>query len=63
MTPTPMQAAAPQQALALGLAGMVTAAVLWGLLGLAQADQSALMAQQMQTQPQAAAAPLPGPQA
>ena len=63
MTHTPMQAAAPQQALALGLAGMVTAAVLWGLLGLAQTDQAAQMAQHVQPLRQAVTAPPLGPQA
>ncbi len=62
MTHTPMHAAAPQQALALSLAGMVTAAVLWGLLGLAQADPAALVSQQIQPLPQAVVAAPQGPQ-
>ena len=51
----PLHATLSQQALSLGLAAMVTAGVLASLLGLADADQAALLAQQMQHAPQAIA--------
>ena len=52
MTHSSMQQAVRQQALALGLAALVTAGVLSGLMGLAQGDQAAHLAQQMQGVPQ-----------
>ena len=51
----PMQQAFHQQALALGLAALVTAGVLSGLLGLSHGDQAAHLAQQVQAAPQAVA--------
>ena len=45
MTYQPQPAALRQQALALGLAAAVTAAVLSGLLGLAQDERAAQLAQ------------------
>ena len=59
MTHPTLQQAFRQQALALGLAAMVTAGVLSGLLGLAQGDQAAQLAQQMQAAPHAVAAMAP----
>jgi len=53
-SPRSLQASLSQQAIAFGLAAMVTAGVLSGLLGLAGADQSALLAQRLQAAPQAA---------
>jgi len=52
---TPLHTALSQQALSLGLAAVVTAGVLAGLLGLAGGDQAAALAQQMQHAPQAIA--------
>ena len=52
---TPLNTTLAQQALSLGLAAVVTAGVLAGLLGLAGADQAALMAQQQLHAPQAIA--------
>ena len=56
MTYQPMQQALRQQALALGLAAVITAGMLSGLLGLAHGDQAARLAQQMQAAPHAVAA-------
>lgn len=56
MTHPALQQALRQQALALGLAAVVTAGMLSGLLGLAQGDQAAQLAQQMRAVPQAVAA-------
>ena len=58
-----LQASRSQQALSLGLAALVTAGVLSGLLGLAAADQSAQLAQRLQATPQAIAQVLVAPQA
>ena len=55
MTPYPMQSAARQHLLALGLSALVTASVLSGLLGLAGNDSSAQLAQQRLHRSQAAA--------
>ena len=52
---TPLNTTLAQQALSLGLAAVATAGVLAGLLGLAGADQAALMAQQLPHAPQAIA--------
>lgn len=52
MTHPSMPQAVRQQALALGLAVVVTAGVLSGLMGLAQGDRAAELAQQMQGVPQ-----------
>jgi hypothetical protein len=62
-TARPLQARLSQQALSLGLAALVTAAVLQGLLGLAGADQAAQLAQRQQATPQAIAQVLVAPQA
>ncbi len=45
---TPLHTTLSQQALSLGLAAVLTAGVLAGLLGLAGGDQAAVLAQQMQ---------------
>ena len=63
MTHQTLQTTARHQALALGLAGLITAGVLSGLLGLAQGDQAAHLAQQMQPMPHAVAAMLVMPKA
>lgn len=55
MTAYPMQSAARQHFLALGLSALVTAGVLSGLLGLAGNDSSAQLAQQRLHRSQAAA--------
>ena len=52
---TPLHATLSQQTLSLGLAAVVTAGVLAGLLGLASGDQVASLAQQMPHAPQAIA--------
>ena len=52
-----LQASLPQQALSLGLAALVTAGVLSGLLGWAGSDQGAQLAQRLQATPQAVAQP------
>lgn len=62
-SPRTLQASLPQQAVAFGLAALVTAGVLSGLLGLAGADQSALLAQRLQATPQAIAQVLVAPRA
>ena len=49
-------------AVSLGLAAVVTAALLHGMLGLAGADHSALLAQRQQATPQAIAQVLVAPQ-
>jgi len=62
-SPRHLQASLPQQALSFGLAAVLTAGVLGGLLGLAGADQSAQLAQRLQATPQAIAQVLVAPQA
>jgi len=62
-SPRHLQASLPQQGLSLALAALVTVAVLQGLLGLAGADQSALLAQRQHATPQAIAQQLVVPQA
>jgi hypothetical protein len=62
-TPRALQTRFTQQLVALGLAAMVTAGALGGLLGLAEADQAALLAQRQQAVPQAIAQVLVAPQA
>lgn len=59
----PLQASLPQQAMAFGLAALVTAGVLSGLLGLARADHAAQLAQRQQAVPQTIAQMLVAPQA
>ena len=56
MTRQPMQQTLHQQALALGLAALITAGVLAGLMGLSHGEQAAHLAQQMQATPPAVAA-------
>lgn len=58
-----LQASLSQQALSLGLAAVLTAGVLAGLLGLAGSDASAQLAQRLQATPQAIASVLVAPQA
>ena len=61
MTHPALQQAVRQQALALGLAAVVTAGVLSGLLGLSHGEQAAQLAQQMLVAPQVVATvPLDG---
>lgn len=57
-TPRQLHTTLTQQALSLGLAALVTTGVLAGVLGLAAADQGALMARQATSAPQAIAAVL-----
>ena len=52
-----------RRALSLGLAALVTAGVLGGLTGLADADHAALLAQRPQAAPQTIAQVLVAPQA
>ena len=59
----PLQARLPQQAVAFGLAALVTAGVLAGLQGLAGADHAAQLAQRHMNVPQAIAQVLVAPQA
>jgi hypothetical protein len=62
-TPRALQTTATQHALSLGLAVLVTAGVLSGVLGLAGADHAAQLAQRQQATPQAIAQVLVAPQA
>ncbi|MES2715172.1 MAG: hypothetical protein V4795_05375 [Pseudomonadota bacterium] len=61
-SPRTLHTSLPQQALSLGLAAVVTAALLSGVLGLAGADQAAQLAQRLQAAPQAIAQQLVAPQ-
>lgn len=54
-TPRALQTRFSQHALLLGLAALVTAGVLQGVLGLAGADHAAQLAQRQQAAPQAIA--------
>ncbi len=60
-TPQALQIRRPQQLLALALSALVTTAVVGGLLGPAEADRAALLAQHLQTAPQAIAQMLQAP--
>ena len=60
-SPRNLQTGLPQRVVALALAALVTAAVLQGLLGLAGADHSALLAQHQQATPQQMAKALVAP--
>ncbi len=62
-TPRALQTRFTQHALSLGLAALVTAGVLQGVLGLAGADHAAQLAQRQQAVPQAIAQVLVAPQA
>ncbi len=62
-SPRNLYASLPQQAVSLALAALLTAAVLQGLLGLASADHSALLAQRLQATPQTIAQVLVTPKA
>ena len=62
-TPRALQTWFTHHALSLGLAALVTAGVLQGLLGLAGADHAAPLAQRQQAAPQALAQVLVAPHA
>ena len=62
-TPQALPKRLSQQVLSLGLAALVTAGVLSGLLGLAANDHAALQALRLQATPQAIAAVLVAPRA
>ena len=62
-TPRALHTTLPQQALALGLAAMVTFGVLAGVLGEAGGDRSTELAQQLRPVPQAIATTLVAPRA
>jgi hypothetical protein len=62
-TPRALQTPFTQRALSLGLAALVTAGVLSGVSGLADADHAAQLAQHQQATPQAIAQVLVAPRA
>jgi hypothetical protein len=62
-TPRALQTRFSHHALSLGLAALITAGVLQGVLGLAGADHAAQLAQRQQAVPQAIAQVLVAPQA
>ncbi|TXH44200.1 MAG: hypothetical protein E6Q92_04485 [Burkholderiaceae bacterium] len=62
-TPRALTTSITQRALSLGLAALVTAGVLSGVMGLADADHAAQLAQRQQAAPQAIAQVLVAPQA